>query len=192
MMPSRRSVSLGLLALAALPAGCASPNPVLFTLDAVPGPVRPGAGRTIQIQDIAIAPYLDRKTIVRSSSDFRIAVEQNDWWGEPFAAMLARVMMAELEQRLPGATVLAESGTISATPTATVSINVARFDQDSGGAVVLVAQMEVTFAAKSRPPVIQSLRFTAPVAAKGVAGQVAAMSAAWGALADRLALTLAG
>ncbi|GAB0114671.1 PqiC family protein [Acidisoma sp. C75] len=191
MMLSRRQVSFGLLVLAALPAGCASPNPVLYTLDTVPGPVQPNAGRTILLQDIAIAPYLDRKFVVRSSSDFRIAVEQNDWWGEPFAAMLGRVLGAELGQRLPGATVLTESSTLAAKPSATVAINVSRFDEDASGSVVLVAQMEVTFADGRRAPAIQNLRLVAAPAGQGVAAQAAAMSVAWGQFADRLAATIA-
>lgn len=192
MMPSRRHVSLGLLALAALPAACASPNPVLYTLDPVPGTMRPGGPKTILLRDIAIAPYLDRKMIVRSSSGFRIAVEQNDWWGEPFAGMLSRVLATELEQRLPGTTVLTAAGTINATPDATIAVNVARFDQEANGTVVLAVQTDVSFAAKGRQNAIASQNLTATPSGTDVAAQVAAMSVALGGLADRLALALAG
>lgn len=195
MMPTRRhfsrSLSLGLLGLAALPAACASPSPVLYTLDVVPGAVRPGAPARVLLQDVAIAPYLDRKAIVRSSGGYHIAVSLNDWWGEPVGAMLGRVLSAELEQRLPGSTVYTEGGAVSADPDATLALNVTRFDETESGQVVLVAQAGVTFASGTRPPVTEALRFTMPVAGPTVTDQVAAMSAALGQLADRLAQALA-
>lgn len=191
-MPTRRLFSLGLLALAAVPAGCASPNPDLLTLDAVPGAVRAGGPPTVLMQDVALAPYLDRKAIVRSSEGYHIEVATNDWWGEPFGAMLGRVLAAEIEQRLPATTVFTEGSAVSATPDATVAINVTRFDEAADGHVVLVAQIGVTFARAARAPVTEGLRFTAPVSGKGVTEQAAAMSAVLGQLADRLTQALAG
>ena len=191
MMPTRRQLSWGLLALAALPASCASPNPVLYTLDPVTGVARPGGPKTVLLRDIAIAPYLDRKMIVRSSSGFRIAVEQNDWWGEPFAGMLSRVLAAELEQRLPGTTVLTAAGTIDAPADAKISINIARFDQDADGTVILAAQSDITFTNAHRQAAIAGERLRAVPQGTGVAAQVAAMSRALGGLADALAATLA-
>jgi uncharacterized lipoprotein YmbA len=192
MMPTRRLFSLGLLALAALPAACASPNPDLLTLDAVPGAVRTGGPRTVLLQDVALVPYLDRKAIVRSSQGYHIEVATNDWWGEPFGAMLGRVLSAEIEQRLPATTVFTEASAVAAVPDATVAINVTRFDEAVDGSVVLVAQIGVTFAQKARSAVTEGLRFTAPVSGKGVTAQAAAMSVALGQLADRLAQGLSG
>lgn len=191
-MPTRRVFSLGLLALAAVPAGCASPNPDLLTLDAVPGVVRAGGPRNVLLQDVALAPYLDRKAVVRSSQDYHIEVATNDWWGEPFGAMLGRVLAAEVEQRLPATTVFTEASAVSATPDATVAINVTRFDEAADGAIVLVAQVGVTFARPARPAVTEGLRFTAPVSGKDMTAQAAAMSVALGQLADRLVQALAG
>lgn len=190
-MPTRRLFSLGLLALAAAPAGCASPNPDLLTLDAVPGAVRAGGPRTVLLQDVALAPYLDRKAIVRSSQDYHIEVATNDWWGEPFGAMLGRVLAAEIEQRLPATTVFTEASAVSVAQDATVAINVTRFDEAMDGSVVLVAQIGVTFTQKARRGVTQGLRFTAPVSGKDVTAQAAAMSVVLGQLADSLAQALA-
>lgn len=192
MMLSRRRLSLGLLALAALPAGCTSPNPTLLTLDAVPGPARSGGPRFVLLQDVAVAPYLDRKAVVRSSEGYLIAVETNDWWGEPLPAMLGRVLSAELGQRLPGTNVLSEASAVTAAPDATVAVNISRFDQDTTGTVVLVAQIGVTFTGGRRPPVTAGLRYTAVPPSHGVTGQAAAMSTALGELADQVAQALAG
>ncbi|MCB8876089.1 PqiC family protein [Acidisoma silvae] len=192
MMISRRQFSVAALALAALPASCASPAPVLYTLAAVPGPVLSGGPRIVIVQDVGLAPYLDRKPIVRSSAGYQIAVETNNWWGETFSAMIGRVLVTELDQRLPDAQVFSESSTVSPQPQATVALTVTHFDRDASGAVALVAEIEVKRADGSVPPTVATLRFTAPATGKDVPSQVQAMSVALGQLADAIARTLAG
>lgn len=187
MRLSRRQLSLGLLALVALPASCASPSPTLYTLDAVPGAAQPGGPRVVILQDVGLAPYLDRKPIVRSSADYHIAVETNSWWGETPSAMIGRVLVTELDQRLPGTQVFSESSTVTPHADATLSVNITRFDRDEHGSVILVAEVEVTYSGNVRPPLVDSLRFTAQPPTSDVVGQVQAMSAALGLLADRLA-----
>jgi uncharacterized lipoprotein YmbA len=191
MIVSRRAVAFGVLVMAALPAGCASPTPVLYTLDAAPGPVLSRGPKVVVLQDVGLAPYLDRKQIVRSSSNYHIDVESNNWWGETFTAMIGRVLAAEIDQRLPGANVFGESGAVDVTPDATVAVNIVRFDVDDNGAVVLTTQIGVTFAAGRRRDVSSGLSFTVPTRSPGISGQVMAMSTALGELADALADSLA-
>ncbi|MEJ0020546.1 MAG: PqiC family protein [Acetobacteraceae bacterium] len=192
-MPSRRVV-LALIAplvaplVAALPTGCASPNPTLFTLAVVPGTPRAGAPRVIELRSIALARYLERSQIVRSSEDFRLDVSGNDWWGEPLDAMLGRVLVQELTDRLPGSTVFPENGAISATPDATVGVNIQRLDADRTGAVVLVAQIAIS----GRRTATRSVRLTVMPEAPGTPGLVGAMNAATAQLADTIAGMLAG
>ena len=79
------------LALPAFAAACgASPDPALYTIQMKPGAVLPGGPRVVQLRDIGLASYLDRREIVRSSADYRLGVMANDWWGEPLAAMAAQ------------------------------------------------------------------------------------------------------
>jgi uncharacterized protein len=172
--------------LAGLPAACTSPNPTLYTLAVVPGPTRPVAPPRIELREIALAHYLQRLQIVRSSEDFRFDVLGNDWWGEPLDAMLSRVVVQELSQRLPGSTVFAENGAITATPEATVEVNVQRFDEDRSGAVVLLAQIAVA----GRTTVTRNVRYSVPPPAPGTSGLVSAMSTAVGQLADAIAALL--
>jgi uncharacterized lipoprotein YmbA len=175
-----------LLLLAAAPAACASPNPNLYTLAVVPGPSRPGAPRTIELRAIALARYLERSQIVRSSEDYRLDVLGNDWWGEPLDAMLARVTIQNLTQRLNGSTVFAENGAISGIPDATLGINIQRMDQNRSGAVVLIAQVSVT----RRTGVARTFTITVSPPLAGTPGLVAAMSQAAGQLADHAASML--
>ncbi|MCB8879906.1 membrane integrity-associated transporter subunit PqiC [Acidisoma cellulosilytica] len=192
MMISRRSFSLASLGLAVLPAACASTAPVLYTLDAAPGAVLTGAPRVIILQDVGLAPYLNRKPIVRSSGGYQIAVETNNWWGETLSSMIGRVLVAELDQRLPASQVFSESSTVTPQAQATVALNVTRFDRNESGAVVLAAQLEVTRTDGSKPPVVDSLRFVAPASGTDIPSQVQAMSVALGQLADAIAQALAG
>ena len=68
-----------------------------------PWMVRRAAGgpKVIVLQQIGLARYLERSQIVRSSENYRLDVMPNDWWGEPLGAMLSRVLIDELSQRLP-------------------------------------------------------------------------------------------
>jgi uncharacterized lipoprotein YmbA len=179
---------LGLLTVIA---ACSSPSPVLYTIAPVQGPVQPGGPKVIVLQQISTAHYLERSQIVRSSENYRLDVMSNDWWGEPLAAMLSRVLTEELGQRLPQSTVIGETGAVSASPDATVELNVQRLDEDASGNVILQAQASVSF--KGRPgPVLRSFRFVVTPPAADIQGEVTAISTALGQLADGVALMLVG
>jgi uncharacterized protein len=176
-----------LLAGIGLLASCASPSPNLYTLEPPPGPVRRGGPRVIELRSIGLARYLERSQIVRSSENFRLDVIPNDWWGEPLDAMVGRVLARALTQRLPGTTVVLENGAISTQPDATLQVDVQRLDQDATGAVRLVAQ----FAVVRRSGDTRGVTIEVPVHGTTTSDLVAAMSAAVGQLADRIAATLA-
>ncbi|HST75648.1 MAG TPA: PqiC family protein [Acetobacteraceae bacterium] len=177
------------LAVACL-AGCASPEPKLYTIATVHGPVTAGAPKVVLLRHIALAGFLDRQEIVRSSENYRLEVESNDWWGEPLGAMLGRVLVEELSQRLPGSSVYADSGAVSVSQDATVELNVQRLDADAAGNVVLGAQAAVVFERRRSAPVTRSFRIVVPQPGAGVPGEVAAISTAVGQLADGLATML--
>jgi uncharacterized protein len=183
---------LAALLTAVLLAACSSPDPALYTIAPAPGPVETGAPRVVVLQQIAIARYLERSQIVRSSENYRLDVLANDWWGEPLGAMLSRVLVDELGQRLPQSTVLADTGAVSAGSDATVEINIQRLDEDAAGGVILQAQVAVRVKGRSEA-VLKSFRFAVPPPAPGVAGEVAAISTAVARLADGIApMLLAG
>jgi uncharacterized lipoprotein YmbA len=187
MIVARRAV----LVLAAAFTACSSPSPVLYTIAPVQGQVQTAAPKVIALQQISIARYLERSEIVRSSENYRLDVMANDWWGEPLGAMLSRVLIEELGQRLPQSTVVGETGAVSVSPDATIALNMQRLDEDASGNLVLQAQASVNF--KGRPaPVLRNFRFVAAPPAPGIQGEVSAISTAVGQLADGLALMLTG
>jgi hypothetical protein len=177
--------------LAAVLTACSSPNPVLYTIAPVQGPVQPGGPKVIVLQQIATAHYLERSQIVRSSENYRLDVMSNDWWGETLSAMLSRVLTEELGQRLAQSTVIGETGAVSASPDATVELNVQRLDENASGDVVLQAQASVSFKGRSAP-VLRSFRFVVTPPAAGIQGEVTAISTALGQLADGVASMLVG
>jgi uncharacterized protein len=178
------------LALAAWLVACSSPSPELYTIAPVQGPVQTGGPRVIALQQIAMARYLERSQIVRSSENYRLDVMSNDWWGEPLSAMLSRVLIEELGQRLPQSTVFGEGGAVTASPDATIELNFQRLDEDASGNLVLLAQASVSF--KGRPgAVLRSFRFVVTPPTAGIQGEVTAISTAVGQLADGLASALA-
>ncbi len=188
-LASRRLV-LPVLVLTAALVACSSPDPVLYTIATAPGAVQLGGPRVVLVQQIAVAHFLERSQIVRSSENYRLDVMSNEWWGEPLAAMLNRVLVEELGQRLPQSTVIADNGAVSARPDATVEVNIQRLDEDAAGNLVLQAQAAVRATGQSQP-VLRSFRFSVPPPAPGVPGEVAAISSALGRLADGIAPMLA-
>ena len=186
-----RAVPLIASALAAALAACSSPNPVLYTIAPVSGAVQSGGPKVVALQQISVARFLERSQIVRSSENYRLDVMSNDWWGEPLSAMLARVLVEELGQRLPQSTVIGESGAVTASPDATVELNLQRLDEDASGNLILQAQASVSFKGRA-PPALRSFRFAVPPPAPGVPGEVTAISTAVGQLADGLASMLLG
>ena len=189
MSLNRRSFAC--LVLPALASACSSADPVLYTLEMRPGPQFPRSPPVVQVRDIALARYLDRSEIVRSSAGYKLGVAGNDWWGESLSAMLSRIIVLGLSQRLPSSSVYAEGGAISADPNAMLAVNIQRLEPDASGAnVELLAQAAVEFN-RPRRTANRSFRIVKPLPTATVAGQVAATSDAIGELTDGLAALLA-
>jgi uncharacterized lipoprotein YmbA len=189
MIVARFILRMVILASLAAVSACSSPTPKLYTIAPVDGSPRAGGPAVVMFQQIGVARYLERSQIVRSSENYRLDVLPNDWWGEPVAAMLSRVLIDELSQRLPRSTVLSENGSVTSSASATIELNVRRLDQDAAGSLVLQAQAAVTF--KGRPePVLRSYRFVVPPRSADVDAGIAATSLAVGQLADGLAAVL--
>ncbi|HQT75887.1 MAG TPA: PqiC family protein [Rhodopila sp.] len=177
-------------AATALVAACTSPNPRLYTLGPMPGTPRTGGPGIVLLHQIAVARYLERPEIVRSSENYRLDIMANDAWGEPLAAMIARVLAEDLSQRLPGTTVVNAAGAITAPEDAAVEVNIQRMDMDATRALVLVAQAAVTFAKPSGSQKTRAFRTAVPLTSTLINEEVQAMSIALGRLADEIALML--
>jgi uncharacterized lipoprotein YmbA len=187
MMRKQVCVRLAALALVLAQASCSSsPDPALYTIAPMNGTERGGAPNIILLQQIGLERYLERPQIVRSSENYRLEVMPNDQWGEPLGAMLGRVLVAELGQRLPRSAVIHETGAVSAPADATIALNVQRLDEDGSGTLVLLVQASVTFKGRNAP-MLREFHFAVSASSPDPAGEVAAASAALGQLADGIA-----
>jgi hypothetical protein len=174
------------LAVAAV-VSCGSPNPVLYTLSVVPAATRAGGPAVVSIREVSIARYLERPQIVRSADGNRLDVRANEWWGEPLAPMLTRVLAEDLSQRLPNSVVFGENGAINSTADVVVAVNVERMDAAPPQSVALVAHTAVIFTNGKGRPILRTVRLETPAPTGDTVGAVAAMSAAVGQLADGIA-----
>jgi uncharacterized lipoprotein YmbA len=170
-------------------AACTSAQPALYAIAPVQGVAQPRGPKVVLLQQIGLARYLERSQIVHSSEGYRLDVMANDWWGEPLGAMLSRVLIEELSQRLPNSVVLGENGAVSAPADATIELNLRRLDEDSGGSLILTAQTAVNFKGRQTPE-LRSFHFVVQPQAAGIPGEVAAISVALGQLADGLSSVL--
>ncbi len=179
------AVSLG-LALA----GCASPDPKLYTLAPTDPAGVPGAAAlpapVVELHRVDIPGYADRPEIVRSAANFRVHLAHNERWSEPLGDLVQSVLTADLQRRLPGAVVYSDTGAIQAPATRIVAVEIARLEADGAGQVVLEAQFSVTGAQEGGPAVTRSVRLTAPITSDGTADYAAALSTALGELADAI------
>lgn len=178
------------LLLALLAASCTSPPPILFTMQTIPGTPAGGAPRRIALRRIGLAGYLDRNSIVRADLGTRLDVTNNEQWAEPLGDMLGRVLIGELNQRLPGSLVFSTTGAITATPDATVEVDVNRLNADASGLVHLTAQVAVERSNSHAPAAARTLDFTARPTEPQTSALVAAMSNAVAQLADAIAQML--
>ena len=171
-------------------AGCkASPPADLYTLAATTGAERHSRKLGIELHRVGVAGYLDRPEIVRSTSDFRLHLNDADHWGEPLGGMLDRVMVENLVRRLPDAAVFAESGAISTRPDLVLEIDIQRLDADAEGRMALLAQ--VALRPDGKTATASTRARTVPITAGTTQAHVAAMSAALGLLADDIAAQIA-
>jgi uncharacterized protein len=170
-------------------ASCASPDPKLYTIAAIPGSVLSGAPKVIALHGVGVAQYLQRSPIVMSSGDYRVALRANAWWGEPVDAMLGRVLVEDLAQRLPQSTIYSSAGAVTGSPEATIELEVQRLDLDRDGTLLLIAQASVIYKNRGSPDT-RSFRISQPPPSSDVEGQVAAASTALGQVADRIAAML--
>ena len=181
----RGFVLLGPAAVAA----CGSPGPNYYSIVTRQGSTLPRGPKVVLVKDVGLASYLDRREIVRSSEGYKLDIMSNDWWGEPLAGMVSRILVQDLTQRLPGSSVYGEAGAISLDYNASVGVNIQRLDADRAGNLILIAQVAIEFN-RPRRNTARNVTISKPRATPDIPGLVAAISDAVGGLADDIAAML--
>jgi uncharacterized lipoprotein YmbA len=168
-------------------AGCSATPARYFRLAMVPGTVRNTPPQTISVRNISIPGYLDQSGIARASGDYQFSVFANDLWAESFGNMLQAILVQDLAQRLPDATVTASLGAVGTPADLRVEIDILRFDPGADGRVVLVAQVALKSSPGGEFLVTKTLQSSAMPAGIGAVDTVAVMSTLWGWGADNIA-----
>lgn len=182
------------LALLLALGGCTSPDPTLYTVVEVPGTPLSGGPASVEVRHIGLARYLDRPSVVLSTSGYELQTVGSERWAEPVGDMLTRVLAQDLGQRLPGSAVFSEAGAISAAPAAIVELDVQRMDSNGSGPVVLVAQVSVQpgeIGHAQFDTAVRTIRAEVTPGSPSTRDLVAAISAALGKIADSVAGMLA-
>ncbi|HTQ71961.1 MAG TPA: PqiC family protein [Acidocella sp.] len=199
MNASRRACLLtGPAMLAVALVACSSPATLYYRLMAVPGAVQTAAPMTVAVRSVSIPGYLNRDGIAKAGAAYRFEFYSNDLWADQLSAMLQAIMVQDLAQRLPAATVLASGGSIEASSDVLVEINILRFDPDSSGNLVLSAQIAIKSGPTRRLWATQSFARSSALSLSGAGADgpdaaeiVAKMSALWAAMADQVAALIA-
>jgi uncharacterized lipoprotein YmbA len=180
---SRRYYLSGVLALLA---GCSSAPSRYYQMQPLPGVARSGISFALTVRSISIPAALDQNGIVKQSGDYQFASYSNDLWSESLADMLQGVMVQDLQQRLPAATVLGSGGSISAPADLLVEINVLQFQPDSSGRIQLSAAVAIKSGKDRTVLMTRTVQGSVTPAGPGVPDIVAAMSALWAQAADQI------
>ncbi len=174
----------GVMALA----GCASSDPVYYTLQAQPGAIMAAPVRVIELRRVTLPGYLDRADIVRGTQNYRLDVSDGARWGEPLGDMIGRVLAANLSQRLPASTVFGTAGAITLPPDARIEVDVRHFDAGADGVVTLDATTAIWHGQQMRDA--RHVVLSAAKSGTGPAAEAAAMSNLLAQLADGIATRL--
>jgi uncharacterized protein len=101
-----------------------------------------GPATTIALGAVRLPPALDRPQMARRLGCDEISYSEFDRWAGPLDEMVRRVLIADLDGRLPFGLILIENDTTNPARL-TISVDILRFDADATGIVQLYARWEV-------------------------------------------------
>lgn len=191
MRPTHKARGLATALLGATLAACSSGDPTYYRLATWPGTAVAGfAPAAVEVRSPTVAAYLDRDYIVERVSDYRLHLAGNDAWAETIGDMIGRTIASDVASRLPASRVFVEGSTAGARDADRIDLDIARFDRDADGTVVLRGLLTVRDPTGA-PLRSETLDLADRGAGSGTAAFVAAESRLLGQVADRAAAVLA-
>ncbi len=170
-------------------AGCASPNPALYTLEPVRGTARSAAPSVIVVRVADIPRYLEREEVVRFADHGRVVVAENDWWSEPLKPMLQRVMAEDLAQRLPASNVLSGGSVLGVPSDVDVVVSLRELDRTPNGQVTLTGFAVLKF--REKPEYLEPMYIVVQGVGPSTTDQVGTTSLVLAEATDVIAASLA-
>ena len=186
-MRNRFAVLLLVLALA----GCGpSPPTHFYTLGPVPAPPTVHAAPTsiqLEIGHVELPATLDRNSMVTGGAGDQLVVSDQNEWAAPLDELMRRALTADLQERLPGGSVLAP-GDPTRPGTRFLMVHVQRFMANDAGEVTLEADWNLQQGGSPGPVRHESIRTR--VEGRGGDAVAEAMSRALGELANRIVVAM--
>lgn len=184
--------ALALLFAAAVFAACSSTPPTQhYTLAEVALPplaARDGAPpMTVGVGPVRIPAYVDRPEFVLRLSDYRVELLTFEHWAAPLDLRLPQVLVADMQQQMPFAQVIAFPPRLPTPVDVQVEVDVQQFDVDDAGTAVLVADWRLRRPGGRPPPFSGRAEVMATAADNSMPSRVAALSEAVARLGQSLA-----
>jgi uncharacterized protein len=181
--------------LAGILAACSSAPSRYYVLSAQPdpAPAKPAgpAWKTVALGAINLPGALDRPQIARRLGPNQLDYAEYERWAGPLDEMIRRVLAADLRPRLAAGAVLIDTDS-AASADVTIAVDIARFDADKAGQVMLEAGWEKLGKNGAVVGVPGSARIVEPGSGPDTAAVAAAMSRAVAGLAANIASTIGG
>ncbi|MEQ8654535.1 MAG: PqiC family protein [Kiloniellales bacterium] len=185
--------TLILAAAVGLAACGSSPPPSTYTLVPIPpATTAPAGALALSVQDADIPRYLDRPQVVRYNATYQLEVAENARWGEPFAAMVTRVLVLDLARRLPGAQVFRASDSTSVPPQLSLEVTFNAFEANPANQIVLNARWVVRQGERGDVVSSDATEIITQPAEPTLPGMAAAMSQALAQMSDLVIASLPG
>jgi uncharacterized lipoprotein YmbA len=136
----RRGALIVLVGMAALAAGCSTPDSRFYTLRADTAQAGDGTSPiTIVVGPITLPESVDRPQLVTSSGENRVEIQEFHRWAQPLRTEIPRVVAAQLGRQLGTAHAGVSSDVAISDPDYRVLIDVQRFDFRRGEAATVEA-----------------------------------------------------
>ncbi|QDH17967.1 membrane integrity-associated transporter subunit PqiC [Swingsia samuiensis] len=137
-----------------------SSSPQLYTLAPKAGvPVAGSGSSVVEVRTPVVPARLDRDTIVQESKGYRTELASGNSWSEALPDMLGHTLAADIGQRMPMSTVIAQNDAVTTTPTAYVEVTIRNFESDSSGYPIIIAALSAHSAASGSNAVVSTEPF---------------------------------
>jgi hypothetical protein len=144
---------------------------------------------TIALGAVKLPAALDRPHMARRLNSDEISYSEYDRWAGPLDEMFRRVLIADLEGRLPPSMILIDNNPTSPA-SLTIAVDVLRFDADATGQVTIKARWEMLDRSGSLVGIPRDAMILKPGSGRDAEAVAATMSDAVADLATQIAATL--
>jgi uncharacterized protein len=146
---------------------------------------------TIALGAVKLPAALDRPQMARRLNSDEISYSEYDRWAGPLDEMFRRVLIADLEGRLPPGMILIDNSPTSPA-NLTIAVDVLRFDANAAGQVTLKARWQMLDRSGSLVGIPRDAMIVKPGSGRDAEAVAATMSGAVAGLGTRIAASLGG